>query len=523
MTWDLTRDGRSVRTFERRTTTDVNGAYAVPALKAPPSLQRQGALTGVRVVVFHPDYQPYSSLAQPFTESVREAGEGAVLLDAAAPSPGASEFVQLDNLVFLRKVASGLPANRRVLPVLGVESVQGSLHEEYYRASVELAGQGEWVLEAGKVLMPEHVQEILEREDVPRLVREEARPDLSGHTLLFEMDRTVVTVRAAAMLASTVDARLAAMLEDVADRSRMSLGPEFDADMWMFTHGGLRYGVCGLPRDGLILLIGCTEDACRPRTLRRLMRKAVSRRSEIFFLDQGAGGQRQIKHAACPHGMDLRLADAVELARILTHPGLHAWIQSVYSLPLGLYEPLSIRRADWLRATLDELPSTLAVRPDHAGRVRALGLLLDGALYQLGARSPATTPAPSVDQVKTWFHAAAQAATPELRAPLLAHALFQLGRWIVSEDPVRGPRSRLSSIIGMLSVSGTGGAGSGRIFFEDATGRRAPLNPAAPAWRPTGAGKLVLLWPAGRIAVLPWPVKPELEVQYPEVLLNQAP
>ncbi len=522
VTWDLTRDGRSVRTFERATTTDVNGAYAVPALRATPSWTRQGTLTGVRVVVFHPDYQPYSSLAQPFTESVREAGEGAVLLDAAAPSPGASEFVQLDNLVLLRKVASGQEANRRVLPVLGVESVQGRLQEEYYRAAVELAGQGEWVLEAGKILMPEHVQEILEREDVPRLIREEARPDLSGYTMLFELDRTVVTVRAASMLASTVDARLASMLQDVEHRSRMSLGPEFDTDLWMFTHGGVRYGVCGLPRDGLILLIGCTEDACRPRTLRLMMRKAVSRRSEVFFMEPGTAGGRHIKRSASPHGMALRLADAVELARILTHPGLHTWIQSVYSLPLGLYEPLTVRRAQWLREELDQLPSTLAVRPDGEGKIRALGLLLDGSILQLTAGRTAS-PAPTPEQLRLWFHAAAQAATPELRAQLLAHALFHLGRWIVAEDPSRGPRSRLSSLVGMLSSTGTGGAGQGRIFFEDAGGRRTPVDPAAPQGPPSVAGKLILIWSAGRISALPWPVKPELEAQYPGVLLNRAP
>jgi hypothetical protein len=532
VTWDLTREGRSVRTVDREVTTDVNGAYSVPALKLTPSLRRQGALTGVRVVVFHPDYMPYSSVSQPFPEYIRDGGAGATLLEGGQPSPGVTEFVQLDNLVLLRKVASGQQANRRVLPLMGLEAVQGHLLEDYYRAALELQTAGEWTLEAGKLLMPEHVQDILEREDVPRLIREESRPDLSGNTLLFEMDRTVITVRAASMLGSTVMTRLAEMLADVETRSRLSLGTEFDADMWMFTHGGVRYGVCGLPRDGLILLIGCSEEACRPRTLRRLMRKAVSRKREIFFVeaapetgmaaetDAPSTGGRHYTPVSCPPDVDLRTADAVELGRIFTNPGLHRWLQEVYSLPLGLYEPLAIPRAQWLRAALDELPTVLAVRPDGRGRVRALGLVLDGALH--GLTNTGSEAAPEVDRVRLWFHAAAAARTPELRAHLLAHALFQLGRWVVAPDATRGPRSRLLAILGSLSGA-TDGDARGRVFFEDATGVRQPVRLEDPALALPTSGKLILLWPAGRIATLPWPVKPELEARYPLLLLRREP
>jgi len=532
VTWDLTRDGRSVRTEERMVTTDINGAYSVPALKLTPSLRRQGALTGVRVVVFHPDYLPYSSVSLPFPESIREAGAGATLLEGGQQSPGVTEFVQLDNLVMLRKVASGQQANRRVLPLVGLEAVQGFILEDYYRAALELQVAGDWTLEAGKLLMAEDVQDILEREDVPRLIREKSRPDLSGHTFLFEMDRTVVTVRAASMLGSTVAPRLAAMLQDVESRSRLSLGDEFDADLWMFTHGGVRYGVSGLPRDGLILLIGCSEEACRPRTLRRLMRKVVSRKREIFFSEASPdpettaapegrpAGARHYTPVSCPPDVDLRTADAVELGRIFTHPGLHRWLQEVYSLPLGLYEPLAIPRAEWLRATLDGLPAVLAARPDKRGRVRALGLVLDGALH--GLTNPDAEPAPEVGRVRLWFQAAASARTPELRAHLLAHALFHLGRWVVAPDATRGPRSRLQAILGSFSDA-TDGDSRGRVFFETPDGVRQPLSLEAPPPALPAAGKLILLWPAGRIATLPWPVKPELEPRYPLLLLRQEP
>jgi len=530
VTWDLTLNGRSVETIERTTTTDVNGAYSVPVLRVPPRLSRQGELTSVRIVVFHPDYMAYSSLTQPFSEFVRSQGDGSVLLKGASGAPGNPEFVQLDNLVMLRKVASGDQANRRILPVLGVGPVQGSIQEDYYRASVELGARSEWVLEAGKLLMPEHVQEILEREDVPRLIREESRPDLSGHSMLFEMDRTVVTVRAASLLGSMVNARMAAMLAEVEVKHRVDLGSEFDAQMWMFTHQGMRYGICGLPRDGLILLIGCTEDACRPRTLRRMMRKAVSRKKEIFFSESAAGGSLHFSLASCPQDISVRVSDAVELGRIFTHPALHKFIQDVYSLPLGLYEPLAIPQAPWLKYMLDGLPSVLAVRTDDRSRVRGLGLLIDGGLQDLlgpqaaGNAAKAAPDAPDAPSVRLWFHAAAAAPTPALRAHLLAHGLFQLGRWVVQPDPTMGPRSRLEAFLRSVSTAAPEASPMGRLFFEgtDGTRRAISLDGTAPPQLPA-AGKLILAWPAGRLLVLPWPVNPDLLPQYPARLLTREP
>ena len=521
VTWDVSLEGRSVRTIERATTTDVNGAYSVPVLRLAPRLTEQGELTSVRIVVFHPDYLAYSSLAQPFAEFVRNPGDGSVLLQGASGGPGNPEFVQLDNLVLLKKVGAGNQANRRLLPVLGVGPVQGRLMEDYYRAAVELNARVPWVLEAGKLLMPEHVQEILEREDVPLLVREETRPDLSGHSLLFEMDRTVITVRAASLLGSMVEARLAAMLADVEEKHRVELGDEFDAHMWMFSHQGMRYGITGLPRDGLILLIGCTEDACRPRTLRKMMRKAVSRKKEIFFSENAAGGNLHFTHASCPQDIDPKVGDAVELGRIFTHPGLHKFIQDVYSLPLGLYEPLAIPEAPALRAMLLQISAVFAVRPDDRLRIRGLGLLIDGGLDQLTSRRGSV---PDAAGVRRWFHAAAAAPTPALRAHLLAYALFHLGRWVVEPDPLMGPRSRLEAFLRSVTTVTEGASPMGRLTFEDSSGQRRAITldgdalPVLPA-----AGKLILSWPGGRLLSLPWPADPALLTQYPERLLTREP
>ncbi|MBU1242283.1 hypothetical protein KKD52_16345 [Myxococcota bacterium] len=526
VTWDVSREGRSVRTIERTTTTDVNGAYSIPMLRVSPSLSRGGELSSVRIVVFHPDFQPYSSITQPFPEFVRRQGEGTVLLQGSSAGLVQSEFLQLDNLVLLKKIAAGHQANRHVLPVLGVAAVQNRILEEYYRASNEMNGRSTWVLEAGKLLMPEHVQEILEREDVPLLVREETRPDLSGHSFVFEMDRTVITVRAASMLGSMVEARLAAMLADVEEKHRVALGDEYDADMWMFTHRGMRYGISGLPHDGLILLIGCSEDACRPRTLRRMMRTAVSRKREIFFSEATSDGSLHFTHAFCPQDVALRVGDAVELGRIFSHPVLHKLIQDVYSLPLGIYEPLAIPQADQLRVMLDELSAVLGVRPDERFRIRGIGLLIDGGLQRLGAVDGrnTTTPADEAARVRMLFHAAAAATTPSLRAHLLANALFRLGRWVVEPDPTMGPRSRLDAFLRSLTVAADDASPQGRLFFEDAKGlRRAlSLDGIAPLQLPAG-GKLILSWPSGRLLSLPWPVNPELRDLYPERLLNREP
>jgi hypothetical protein len=523
VTWDVSLRGRSVQTIERTTTTDVNGSYSIPVLKLAPSLTREGELTAVRIVVFHPDYQPYSSLSEPFPEFVRRQGEGPVLLQGTEAGLIQSEFVQLDNLVLLKKVAAGHQAHRRLLPVLGVGPLQARMVEEYYRAAGELSVRGAWVLEAGKLLMAEHVQDILEREDVPLLKREEPRSDLGGYSFVFEMDRTTITVRVASMLGTMVAPKLAAMLAEVGEKHRMTLGEEFVEDLWMFTHQGVRFGITGLPHDGLIILIGCTQDACRPGTLRRMMRKAVSRKKEIFFSETAGEGSLHFSHASCPPDIELEVGDALELGRIFSHPALHKWLQDAYSLPLGLYEPLALGKAERLRDTIDRLPSVFSVRPDDQSRVRALGLLVDGGLYRL-MRVGYSGAIPGASQVDLWFQAAAAAPTPALRAQLLAHALFQLGSWVIEPDPAMGPRARLDSFLHSVTAAAEDESALGRLFFEDDKGTRRPLTlegPALPAL--PAAGKLILVWPAGRILSLPWPVKPELRDLYPVRLLSREP
>ncbi len=205
-------------------------------------------------------------------------------------------------------------------------------------------------------------------------------------------------------------------------------------------------------------------------------------------------------------------SDVNELGKIFTHPGLHRLIQEVHSEPLGLYEPLHIGKSPFLVREIPRLRAAYAVRPDRETRVRGIGLLLNGALYQLTN----SVDAPGHRQVVLWFHMAAVAREPRMRQNMLAMALFQLGRLVVVFDSGAGPRFRLEQVVKTLRGQET--KGQGRIFTEMEDGKRLPWN-NSPRPFPGKVVKIIISQPeTGSISVLPWPKAEGRTDEYPPSL-----
>ncbi len=265
VTWEFARRGKTVHTVVRNTVTDDNGNYTIDILKIGPGMAGRGNLTDVNLVIHHPDYLPWS---------------------VKTSMPG--EFVQVGNMIMLRKLGGLYRTTRKILPLLGTEGLQEKIAEDYYRASMELAGSRSLALNAGGLLMPEHLQNILRRDDVPEvtIIRGD-RLDESAYQARFRVDSTRVAWKVWSMLGSQVVDRTREILSGGMNPESVPLGETFDARMYIVSDNDLLVGVTPIATEGKIIMVACSRSICTSMQLLQLMQMAVSRRQYAMFMEAG--------------------------------------------------------------------------------------------------------------------------------------------------------------------------------------------------------------------------------------------
>jgi len=520
--WNVSRNGRQTPVV-RATRTDINGRYYMPALHFNPgfaprmpfcrdSVCRE-RIDDVQLVVEHPDYLPYVGSLAVFWP-VQASAPGSATL----PVRAGTEFYQLDNLVHLAKLTPGTPLHR-MAAILALAGTQNAGADEiYYRAGAELTRDEAWELDASGLLSAQDARTLLERDERPD-VQDNAAPDAFSRVFRFDMDEAALTMN---VLYGPVSLLARWVRDGAKTAQRVQPADELDAEIWTFTQraGGrnLIHMAALLPRDGLLLSLSCPDTVCRPDAMTKLVQRMAARKRSIRIVQKDTNASLPIL-GADRHREALQ-ADRANWLHAFTDARLHHWIQSMFSMPLGIYEPLDIRHAERLQQQLGELPATLVLAPDSRRRIRILALLVDGALHRAMELQSARPPAgPSREDVLKLLRAAILEPRDGVRQHLAAQAFFALGRHLVPDAPAPGTRTRLQAFLDVLR-QGRGDTADGErgwILFEHPDGRRQSI-PDPAQLRAFSRGRILLLFSSGKTRAFPWPPAAEFREEYPQSL-----
>lgn len=519
--WNVSRGERQTPII-RVTHTDINGRYYMPMLRFNPgfvphlplcadSVCRE-RIDDVQIVIEHADYFPYISSMASFLPV-----QFPSRTEAPLPPQAGTEFYQLDNVVRLKKLTMEPPLHRKA--VLFIDKASTGADEIYYRAAAELTDEGEWGLDATGLLSALDIREELDSDELPR-VKDRVFPDAFGRTFRFDLDDSDITMH---VLRGPVSLLSRWVRSNTLAVQTKLIVTELDAEIWhtiaRTEKSKLLYVFALLPHDGLLFSISCPETTCRSGNLEKLIRTMITRKRSIRIVQKSTGVSFDLLRVV--FGQNPLHADRAEWLQVFTDARLHHWIQTMYTMPLGIYESIDITHAEKLQQRIMELPSTLAILPDAKKQIRILGLLVNGALYRaLKLQNVRPPVGPSQETVLKWLRAAALESREGVRQSLLAYAFFTMGQYIVPDAPSPGLRTRLQSFCHVL-MHGRPGAEldeRGWMVFEPTRNPKRVIISNPSQLYGVGNGRLLLLFASGKMQSLPWPPPPELKMEYPKIL-----
>ncbi len=510
----------------RHVRTDINGRYYLPTLRFSPGAAGRALFSpekemvdDVQMTVEHPEYLPHASSLVPFLSPPQPSAE------IPLPPKAGTEFYQLENIVRLTKLSAvSLPHHQAVLWQLAAGGDAGG-DEAYYRAAAQLNAEYSWRLDASGLLAEQDLLEVMERDELPRIRETKAAPDSFSRTFSFELDETVVTLSVlhapVSLLPQWVEARTVQAI-------RLEIGDDLDARAWKLVGVGGAYGSDGrrishvvalLPRAGLLFSLSCTAREDAAPSLLKLARRMIARKRLVRFVQAQTGVSMEVVQV--PWGTRPLAADRAYSLQVFSDARLHRRVQSIFSLPLGIYEPLDVRYAQKLGAMLQDIPATLVLPPDSRNRIRILALLADGAMHRMvELRSGKAPGAVRLEDVLRLLRAAAMESRADVRQHLAAQTFFELGRYAVPEAPAPGMRTRLERFLNALETgieTAPGREEAGWIVYErpDAV-RRLVTRPEE--LQGVSDGRLLLLFSSGKVQVFSWPPPPRMRTEYPRIL-----
>jgi hypothetical protein len=165
--------------------------------------------------------------------------------------------------------------------------------------------------------------------------------------------------------------------------------------------------------------------------------------------------------------------DINKIAKASTTRSLHNYLIKQHNLPLGIYEKLDVKNTPVLNSLFKSFSPLKAVKPDKNGKIRAIGLIINGAYYSRKCGNVSKYLSREIKEVEVLktFRNSLIRRTPKIRKNVLAYALFKLGVKLADAKSTIGPRTILKSLMNKLNPSKTN-IRKGMIYLQKKNGIR---------------------------------------------------
>jgi hypothetical protein len=256
----FTKNGKPLSTSKSIVKTDVNGKYFISKLNKFPIWSPGVKLSKIDLHIYHKNY---------FTFLLSSLG---------------GYFTQYDNLVILRRDSALVRSHKKLIKSIAIPGNESRLVSSYYQAANELSKNKGSRLDAGALLLPEHVQKLLKKDSLPSLIELRSKPEESGYLMKFSRGG-VVSWNVWSMMTHQAVNRKNQYISQLKDTKEI---PWFSlkSKAWSGISEDMRVLVILLKDRGNVIAVGCSKSLCSEKQLVLLGQAIMKRSAMLIFMEE---------------------------------------------------------------------------------------------------------------------------------------------------------------------------------------------------------------------------------------------
>jgi hypothetical protein len=211
-----------------------------------------------------------------------------------------------------------------------------------------------------------------------------------------------------------------------------------------------------------------------------------------------------------------------KIAEAAVNRDFHTYLKVSHQLPLGIYEKFDLSNYPILLRISNAMPPVIAAKPDKNNKIRAIGLIVNGAYYasRCALVHNYFKTELTMEQLINFYKEAVQKRSPYLRKAYLAYTLFRTGIWLAGVNQKEGPATRMQAFVNRVKTPKKFNILRGIILAENPQGLRYQVN-SPNIFNKIRAQKIIIVSATGsHVKTLSWPPQVNHLNHYPAFLVR---